>query len=461
MPSADASRLGTTYFVPGVRIAKLEPRLRSGDPGILLPQDMLYDVVRVEVQRVNTGASQYSMTLNNWYLATAADRAAVNGASPGLAAGRERLSGSNPYWPRFKYNDFGLIKFGDRLRIDMRYWPDPVSGLDAAAKSAQNWVPMIAGPITDMRFSFATGGGAQIIVSGQDDLSILQDKNEGRFEMSRLAEVSIVRRVLGRAHYPLQEIAHPLVAYPDFATDDSQGLQEALQDGTSCLGYIQKLAERLDFEVFLEFSDLTKPESALEFHFEPWRSRAPINRALRDLFTLHRERNLLEFNPTIRVVDQYSKVRVRGRHRDPQIPQEVTGEATDEIIADELHTASQDGRLFSGPCVRKRFFPGRPNINSIPNQSNLDDVRAQWLAETVIRKKARELFSIDGVTIGLPRLRPGNHVEIRGMRPPFDGFYYVLKTTHTFGGEGFRTKFTAARPGMELPAGSDCVEVGA
>jgi hypothetical protein len=248
-----------------------------------------------------------------------------------------------------------------------------------------------------------------------------------------------------------------LVAYPDFATDDSQGLQEALQDGTSYLGYIQKLADRLDFEVFLEFSDLTKPESALEFHFEPWRSRAPINSALRDLFSLHRERNLLEFNPTIRVVDQYSMVRVRGRHRDPLIPQEVTGEATDEIIADEL----QDGRLASGPRVREHFFCGRPNKYSIPNQSNLDDVRAKWLAQTVIRKKARELFTIDGTTIGLPRLRPGNHVEIRGMRPPFDGFYYVLKTTHTFGSDGFRTKFSAARPGMELPAGSGCVEAGA
>jgi phage protein D len=81
----------------------------------------------------------------------------------------------------------------------------------------------------------------------------------------------------------------------------------------------------------------------------------------------------------------------------------------------------------------------------------LDEVRADWHAKAVIRKKSRELFSIDGTTIGLPTLRPGNHVEIRGMRPPFDGFYYVTKTTHSFGADGLRTRFTAQRPGMELP----------
>jgi hypothetical protein len=37
------------------------------------------------------------------------------------------------------------------------------------------------------------------------------------------------------------------------------------------------------------------------------------------------------------------------------------------------------------------------------------------------------------------------------MRPPFDGFYYVTKTTHTYGADGMRTKFSARRPGMVLP----------
>jgi hypothetical protein len=37
------------------------------------------------------------------------------------------------------------------------------------------------------------------------------------------------------------------------------------------------------------------------------------------------------------------------------------------------------------------------------------------------------------------------------MRPPFDGFYYVTRTVHTLGGDGYRTRITAARPGMPAP----------
>jgi hypothetical protein len=53
--------------------------------------------------------------------------------------------------------------------------------------------------------------------------------------------------------------------------------------------------------------------------------------------------------------------------------------------------------------------------------------------------------------MGLPRLRPGNHVEIRGMRPPFDGFYYVFKALYTFSTDGFLSKLDARRPGMPVP----------
>jgi hypothetical protein len=129
----------------------------------------------------------------------------------------------------------------------------------------------------------------------------------------------------------------------------------------------------------------------------------------------------------------------------------VLGEAQASVIDDELHTGPEDGELTAGPLVREHFFPGRPNRFDLPNQDNLDAVRAQEYAHALIRKKARELFTVDGTTIGTPRLRPGNHIEVRGMRPPFDGFFYLQKTVHSIGADGYRTKFTACRPGMELP----------
>lgn len=453
LSSPIADRAGTAYYAPGVRLAKLGASVSaSSEKGDVLAKDVLGDLVRAEVTRVNTGVSQYTLTFNNWFLATGVDRTA-SGSSPGAGSLREAVDGPGnvPAWPRFKYNDFGTLAFGNRLRIDLRYVPEPAGQPRTAGDDEKSWSPMVAGPITDVRFGFASGQGAQLTVSGEDDLSALKDKVDKRVPMDRKAEVSIVRQALAKAGYPLA-IAAPLVGYPDFATDDGQGIQEALAAGQSPLEFIQKLAERLDFEVFLEFADLTVPSSPLEFHFEPYRGRAKPVETLRPVYRLDRERNLLDFNPTIKVVDQYSRVEVKGRHRDPLFAKEVKGEATHAILEDELHVdPSLDGPLKSGPEVRQRFFGARENKFTSPNQSNLDEVRADWAAKAVIRKKARELFTIEATTLGVPRIRPGRHVEIRGMRAPFDGFYYVTKTVHTFGTDGYRTKITASRPGMELP----------
>jgi hypothetical protein len=365
--------------------------------------------------------------------------------------------GSQPRWPRFKYNDFGIIAFGQRLRVDMRYWPDVTSGaqLSKPTGQAQSWVPMVCGPVTDMRFAFASGGGAQLTISGEDDLSALKDRYPTRKEFPRVPERQIVREVLQLAQYPLTDVAPPQVPWPAFADDGGDGIVESILDGQSYLEFLQKLADRLDLEVFLEFADLTDANSALELHVEPSRARVDPDRSAGDVFVLQRDLNLIEFNPSIRVVDQPSEATVKGRHRDRNNPSRVTATADPSILADELYPDDFNGPpqpLTPGPLVRASYFPNRAdNPLSSPNETNLDPRRAQVIAEAMLRRKTREFFTIEGTTLGLPRLRPGNYVQITGMRPPFDGFFYVTKTVHSFGGEGLRTKFSARRPGMPLP----------
>jgi hypothetical protein len=456
---------GQTPKAPSVRVSALGPTPMAGpEPGAPLPPDVLGDVLRVEVTQVNTGLSQYTIVLNNAFLTLPAERRTMNPGALAASGPVERLTPANtPFWPRFKYNDFVLLQFGQRLRIDMRFWPGD-RAIAPGAPSSQQWVPMISGPITDMRFSFATGQGAELTLSGEDDLSILKDKQNKRVPMDRQGEVSIVQQVLQQAQLNLT-FAEPAVEYPDFVTDDSQGIQEAVQSGQCWLDLVNKLAERLDFEVFAEFADSPpvpsppgadqlSPPPALEFHFEPYRARAPFDPVRRSVYRLDRERNMLEFNPTIKVGDQYSEAEVRGRHRDPQQAREVLGNATHDILDDELQVdPALDGPLSTGPEVRSSFFPGRESKFVVPNQTNIDEVRGSAYAEAAIRKKARELFSIDVLAVGDPRIRPGRHVEIRGMRPPFDGFYYITKVVHSFGTDGLRTRITASRPGMELPNG--------
>jgi hypothetical protein len=231
-----------------------------------------------------------------------------------------------------------------------------------------------------------------------------------------------------------------------------------LQGGQSYLDFLQKIADRLDFEVFVEFDSLNfppppRPQSvASTFHFEPARSALPPDQNPGGTFVLRREQHLLDFSPSIKVVDQYSEIIVRGRNRDRQQPERIEKPADSTAVDGELHIdPAVDLPLKSGPAIREIFFPNRPNQADAPNQSNLDPARADLLARAMLRKHARQFMTIEATTIGLPSLRPGSHVEIRGYRAPFDGFYYVTKTVHSFGPDGFRTKISARRPGMPAP----------
>ena len=50
-----------------------------------------------------------------------------------------------------------------------------------------------------------------------------------------------------------------------------------------------------------------------------------------------------------------------------------------------------------------------------------------------------------GSTIGLPDLRAGQVIKIKGVDYRFDGEYFVTQTTHTLDTNGYKTTFKARR----------------
>lgn len=449
---ATVARPGQTYFVPGVRIMRLGPPTPFPEAGEEI-RELRADLLGVEVTKVHHGSGQYCFTLNNWYDTLPANRR----ADPSVQ-GREIIGSSGqPLWPRFKYNDFQVLQFGMRLRIDMRYWPDPDQALEVAAPDdarAQRWVPMIAGPISDMRFTFSETEGARLTVCGEDDLCCLKNKNPGKIDYWARPETEIVDDTIKRSGCPLA-LAPPARPWPTFTESTAKALAEAHFEGQSYLDYLMKFAERWDFEVFVEHRDLDVPESGVELHFEPSRARTPPDRTLRDVYVVERGKNLLEFNPDLKVVDQVTSVTAVGRDHSQTSPNQLAAttpaEGGADPLADELHrdAARGDPPLVSGPEWRRRTFG--PNPHSEINQRGVDAERIAVMSDAFYRRRAREFLKVDVETIGLPRLRAGRYCEVRGMRPPFDGFYYVEKSIHTYGPGGFRTKVLARRPGMPFP----------
>ena len=424
---------GSSFFVPGVRVKHVGELQRTSDAGSDIA-DLALDIVSVKVTRVNHGTSQYEIVLNNWR-----DNA------------REETGGRS--WPLHKYNALDRLFFGQRLRIDMRYWPDAVDGLSSTAASAQDWVPMIAGPITDMKFTFSVQEGSRLTISGEDDLRILKQKPSSSIPHRGQNEQAMIQASLTQCGFPLP-LADPRIPLPAFFTQPADSLARAHEDSQTYYQYLEGIATDYDLEMFLEFQSLSDPASPIEFHLEPARSRIPPGQELRDVYRLEQASNLLDFTPTFKVLDQVSSVTVRGRHRERSRPERVEQTVPSSILDDELHTdpALDDPPLVPGPDVRQHYYSAYgPNEDRNNNTTNTDEQRARSKAESKLRRSAREFLTITGQTIGLPHLRAGVHIEIRKLRAPFDGFYYLTQTVHEFTSNGFTTTFTGRRPGMPLP----------
>ena len=95
--------------------------------------------------------------------------------------------------------------------------------------------------------------------------------------------------------------------------------------------------------------------------------------------------------------------------------------------------------------------PGDGNPTNHISVGNVDNERARLWAAADMRKRARELLTATGSCLGFPELVPGVHVNLKGMRPPFTGLYYVTQTVHTLDSGGYKTQFSLRRPAMMDP----------
>ena len=78
--------------------------------------------------------------------------------------------------------------------------------------------------------------------------------------------------------------------------------------------------------------------------------------------------------------------------------------------------------------------------------------QARRRAQALLSDKLKQMVEGSGSTVGLPDLRAGQQVLIRGLGARFSGIYFVTKTTHTVNDSGYVTRFTARRE-APLPAG--------
>ncbi len=126
---------------------------------------------------------------------------------------------------------------------------------------------------------------------------------------------------------------------------------------------------------------------------------------------------------------------------------DVGGKSRIAETADEAAIHGELGSDSSGAGIVRDAFGERKE--SVAHMVPLTSDEAQVQAEAWFRTVARRFVVGRGLARPDGRLRVGKWVELAGLGALFDGKYYLAEVRHRFdGASGFRSEFTAERPGL-------------
>jgi uncharacterized protein len=117
----------------------------------------------------------------------------------------------------------------------------------------------------------------------------------------------------------------------------------------------------------------------------------------------------------------------------------------DPIVATALTAALSPppGQARSGPSVAKSAFGAVENV--VVDRPIASRQEADALALSILNGRARGFVTGSGRSLGLPTLKAGGVVQLGGLGKQFNGSYYVVQSTHTFGEDGYLTSFRVRR----------------
>ena len=410
--------LGRYYHAPQVRLL-IGDGGQGTEPIVLPPTSdangvshpVHADIEHAEVSQVNHGPSQVSIRLNNQR--------------------HEDTTKPRPVAPMWKYNAFDPLSFGQRMKVMFGYAIGTHQG--DSANSQENL--MLRARITDMTYDFPNTGGDKVTIKAEDALSLLKAKATVDTRYDRKNEIDMVREILTRSNSGL--------TLADGPRETISGTIRRLthRKGISYYQFIEELAKRLDYEIWVDIDDSNK------LHFEKSRSLA-----LDTCFDLVWGRDLLDFKPKFKGWDIATNATAGGSNPSRRAPVRELVDASD--IEGDLHTAPGGLTPMTAIAARSAFFSvegAQPENPVRIDTRNLDSGRVRLKAIAELRRSAREFLTADVTLIGSPNLRPGMHVNISKLNVPFDGIYYITKAIHTIDNSGYKTKLSLRRPGMLDP----------
>jgi phage protein D len=297
----------------------------------------------------------------------------------------------------FLYFDRALFDFGVDIEVEM------------GAGEAEG--PIFSGRVTALEGRFPSQRPPELLTLAEDRLQDLRMTRRTRsFEDAGIADV-IAGIAADHGLDPRVDVDD--VSYPAL-----------VQLNQSDLGFLRDLARAVGAELWLE-------GSALHVQARARRQGTEV--------PLVYGQTLREFAVSADLAHQRTSVSVSGWDVDGKTG--IDEQATDTTVGSELASG------LSGAALLREKLGER--AERVVHHFPLTTREANAHAAAHFRRRARRFLHGRGVAEGDARIRVGARVTLSELGPMFNGAYYVSEARHTFDGRnGYRTLFTAERPGL-------------
>jgi len=389
-----------TFYVPSIEVYILGSKLQA---------NIIRDILQVTYKDSIDAIDSFDIQINNWD----ADKRKFKFAPP--------LKDSTV--------DFtGIFDPGNKIEIWMGYYG--------------NLRRMMRGIITSLEPNFSESAAPTLSIRGQNELyQYTTEPHTYSWNDGTKTDTDIAKYLCGQ---PVQNgqpgLGIDIDAHP---AQNEEVLPLVFMNNQYDIVFLLERARRRGYEVYLE--DETDPPK-LFWGLSENPGDVPV-------YELEWGKSLISFRPTLATAKQINKVVVRAWDR-------KANSAIEESYT--LQQLWKDLNLSQAEITRRtqiaKAYANRTQV--VADKPVYTKQEARNLARAVLSDTNNKLVEATGATVGLPDLRSGCNVEILGFgaqsdfsgnpsgsSSDFDGEYFVTSSTHTIGGSGYRTDFSARRQG--------------
>ena len=293
-----------------------------------------------------------------------------------------------------RFSDSALFDLGKNVEIHMGYGGE--------------LTPMMLGEITSIEPSFPESGPPTLRIAGYDKSHRLRNSQADR-------QWQYVPDSVIAAQIAAESLLIPIVdPSPIFHR------KKITQSGTD-MSFLKDRAKANFFEVYVHWNKLyfRFPRPQLEAVVLEW------------------GKNLSSYSPRLSTAGMAGLQTIRGYNED--LAQTIVAYS----MAMDLNLDNMIERLGSS-AMELLLSLGRNVVRNEPVESPID---AAVLAKSILQDILDGLYEGSGACVGIPRLRAGEMIEIRGVGKRFSGMYRLRKVTHTIDDNGYRTSFEVSQRG--------------